>query len=225
VGDVVRRTATLHLSHGLTEETDLFVQVRRVGSHVGDAVSADESDWTDAIVGVKQLLTERVYEQGTFSVLLAPSIKTPIGNYEENTIGAIGDGQTDYRARAIAHWQSTNTECNFFAAVEAGYDKRSGEPKDEVPLNITVGFTVLERLTLMPFFAKVQSQGGSTLTPAMVPSDGGFPGLEEDSERFGLSAYFRVHDDFGLTAQVATTTDGKNTGDTESFAFGVAFRF
>jgi hypothetical protein len=221
VGEVTRRSTNIYVAHGITEEADLWASVSYVGSHVdGLGGFPDETDWQDAIVGVKQRVYNERCGAGNFSVLLAPSIKMPLGHYEDNAPYAIGDGQTDYRARGIVQWTADN---GFFAALESGYDKRSGEPKDEIPINITLGFTVFQQLTLMPFWSNVDSRGGHDISA--IPAEGGFPGVEEDTERYGLQAYLRIAENFGLTGLIRRTHDGKNTGDADAVAFGVVFRF
>ncbi|MCY2960801.1 MAG: hypothetical protein NTY35_11595 [Planctomycetota bacterium] len=218
VGKVTRDSYALYAAYGLRDDMDLVFS----GSYVkaesdGNAGFEDESDLQDAYLGAKWRFWTNIQDKHGFALLFAPSVKLPMTDYEDNAVTAIGDGQVDLRGRLIAHYQMAN---GFYAALESGYDVRNGAPKDEVPLNLSVGAT-FGMVTLTPFYSRVFSQGGPDIgAPGFT-----FPSVQEEYSRVGLGAYVRIGDGFGLTGMWRTTIDGLNTGDVESFSLGLVVRF
>ncbi|MEW6746335.1 MAG: transporter [Planctomycetota bacterium] len=212
VGRVTRAGYSLWGAYGLLDELDLVAAGSWVvASTDGDAPFDRNDDFQDAVLGVKYRLLSAPVDSSEFSLLVAPSVKFPLANYEEDDVTAIGDGQTDYRGRIIGHFQLPS---GMFVSLETGYDKRSGLPDDEVPVHLTAGITVLNSLTLTPYYSNVNSLDGIDI------GEGPFPATEEDYERVGIGAYLRVADRIGVTGNVRTTVDGKNTGDVGGFSLG-----
>ncbi|MGH7149720.1 MAG: transporter, partial [Planctomycetota bacterium] len=175
-----------------------------------------ESDFQDLGLQAKCRLLRQRMGPGEASLLVAPGIKIPLGDYEENAVTAIGDGQTDYRGRVVAHY---GFDFGAFVSLESGYDRRAGKPKDETPWNVTVGATFFDLLTVSPFYSGVRSYGGPNIGQAS------FPAVQEEYDRWGVGAYARLTDQFGLTGYWRTTTDGRNTGDVDGFGLGVVVRY
>ena len=218
VGTVERTSYVLYAAHGLTDDLDLVINAAWVEAESsGSGGFPDESDPQDFAAYAKWRVGAWRAGPGEFSFLLEPGIKVPMSDYQDNSVTAIGDGQVDFRGRVIGHWRADN---GFFTSLETGYDVRDGAPHDEVPVNLTLGYTLADRLTLMPFYSRVDSLGGSN-----IGAPGGFPSNEEEYQRVGLGLYWRIDDRFGLTAGYRTTLDGKNTGDVEGYSFGLVLRF
>jgi hypothetical protein len=222
VGEITREAWTLYGAYGLREDMDLVVSGSYVSSEsdglqadAGNPVFEDRDDFQDATIGVKWRLWNSAASANQFSFLFAPAIKFPMSDYEGDAVTAIGDQQVDLRARVIAHWQS---DSGLYASLESGYDRRNGAPSDEIPVNLTIGATMFGRLTVSPFYSTVDSRGGYDI------GEGPFPGTQEEFERAGVGAYFRITEQFGLTGLWKTTLDGKNTGDADSYGAGLVFR-
>lgn len=217
VGEVERKVYALYSAYGLTDEADLILAGAYVEAE-SDGIGGfpDESDLQDLLLAAKW----RVYEQpvggGSFSLALLPGIKVPMTDYEDNAVTAIGDGQVDLRGRVVGQLELAN---GAFAALETGYDRRNGSPDDEVPINLTIGATIAQRLTVAPFLSRVESLGGTD-----IGAPGGFPTNEEDYTRAGLSLYWRLSERYGLTGSWRTTLDGRNTGDVDGFSVGFVLR-
>jgi hypothetical protein len=94
-----------------------------------------------------------------------------------------------------------------------------GLPANEVPVNLTAGFSLFDRLTLSGFYSHVESLGGFNV------DQGPFPGNQEEYDRIGGGIYFRINDRFGVSASAWTTLDGKNTGDVDGFSIGTVLKF
>lgn len=219
VGEIERTSYTLYAAYGLNDETDLFLSAAYVEAESdGTGGFDDESDLQDAVVGAKWRFYRNRMGAGELSLLAVPSVKFPMTDYENNNVTAIGDEQTDIRARAVAHYQH---DSGIYLAVETGYDFRFEDVEDEIPLNVTLGATVFERLTISPFYSQVWSDGGPDI------GDPGFKfnEVQEEYERAGVSAYFRISEQLGATFLWRTTMDGRNTGDADAFGFGLVGSF
>ncbi len=218
VGRVARTTYNVYLAYGATDDVDLSLSAPYVISRSSGSGNFDhrEADIQDLGLQAKWRLARERVGPGEASLLVAPGIKIPFGTYEENSVTAIGDGQTDYRGRVIAHY---GLDSGVFVSLESGYDRRAGKPKDETPWNVTVGATFFDRLTVTPFYSGVRSYGGQNI------GQDPFPAVQEEYDRWGVGAYARLTDQFGLTGFWRTTTDGRNTGDVEGFSLGVVIRY
>jgi hypothetical protein len=217
VGEIERTTYTLWAAHGLSEDLDLVASASYVeASSDGMAGFDDEEDLQDLVLGAKWRAYQRGAGPGTLGLLVTPAIKLPMTDYEDNAVTAIGDGQVDLRFRGVVHYQIGT----FWGALESGYDRRNGAPDDEIPINLTLGGN-LGPVTIMPYYSQVISQGGIDIDE--VPAAGRFPATEEEYQRYGISAYARLGDTFGLTAGYRTTSDGKNTGDVDAYTIGLVF--
>lgn len=217
VGEITREALNLYVAHGLRNDLDLVFSASWVDVESDGAANFDdETQLQDAIGGVKwRVGPESRLGMGSFSFLFAPSVKVPMSHYESNKPTAIGDGQIDYRLRGIAHYRLDN---GIFVSLESGFDYRTEQPGNEIPVNLTLGVPVTQYVTVMPFYSQVTSDGNYDI------GQGDFPGVQEESERWGVSLYARLNERLGLTAGWKTTIDGKNTGDVDGYWFGVVFK-
>ncbi len=218
LGKVTHESFNLHAAYGLTNDLDLFVAASWVDAeNDGTAAFHDETALQDAIGGAKwRLVGPNRFGPGNFSFLVAPSVKIPMTHYEAKLPTAIGDGQVDYRARAIAHYR---LDCGIWASVESGFDYRMEGPGNEMPLNVTVGFPITPFVTVSPFWSAVISDGSGDIGQVDLPA------VEEEYQRAGVTIYARLDKSFGLTAGVKTTLDGKNTGDLDGYWIGLVWSF
>ncbi|HKB17263.1 MAG TPA: transporter [Planctomycetota bacterium] len=216
VGRVTRSTYNLYVAYGLTDEVDLAMSAPWVVASSTSGNFDRESDFQDLGLQAKWRLLRQRVGPGEASLLVAPGIKIPLGHYESDSVTAIGDGQTDYRGRVVAHYGLDN---GVFFSLESGYDRRAGLPKDETPWNVTVGATFFDRVTVTPFFSAVRSYGGQNI------GQDPFPAVQEEYDRWGVGAYARLTDNFGLTGFWRTTTDGRNTGDVDGYGVGIVFKY
>jgi hypothetical protein len=217
VGEVTRESLNLWLAYGLADELDVVATATWADAeNDGTTHFHDERAPQDGTLGLKWRLFETRAGPGALSLLAAPAVKIPLSHYEANSVTALGDGQIDYRGRAIAHYQF---DFGAYLAVESGFDYRTERPANEIPLHLSAGITLFDRFTLTPFWSLVDSEHGYDL------GQGPFPGVEEDSERWGIRLFARIDQHSGITLGWKETIDGRNTGDLWGFFAGFVIGF
>jgi hypothetical protein len=189
-GRIYRQTGNIYGAYGLTDDIDLAVSASYVYAS-SEHIFPHENDFQDMGVQIKWRFVTCDIGPGKLNLLAAPAVKFPLSHYQDNAVTAIGDGNVDLRARGILQYVFDN---GVFAAVESGYDFRFDSPPDEIPINVTVGFTLWNKLTISGFYSKIVSFGHSDI--GEVP----FPGVEEEYDRVGGGIYFRITEGFGITA-------------------------
>ncbi len=228
-GEIARESVSLFASYGVTDALDVSFNATYSDHDPESSLGlTGESGFQDLFVNLRWRVYSERAGPGTLSLLLAPGVKTPLSNYDTTTIAALGDGQMDVLARVVAQYRF---DAGPFVAVETGYDLRFGDPDNEVPFNLTLGHTFSERLSIAPFYSRVESLGGETL---LSLGDGGqgvgqgagqggmsIAGVEEDYEAFGVGTYLRLTDTLGLSASYRSTIGGRNTGQGDGFSVGV----
>jgi len=179
-----------------------------------------EEDWQDLVLSAKWRFYTRALGPGRFSLVASPGIKVPLTHYLNDGFISLGAGQVDLRARVIAHWQEDRGR--YWASLETGYDRRNGEPPDEVPVSLTLGVNVANAVTLMPFYARIEGLGDD------FTETGGFTG-GDGFERYGLNAYGELFRSgataIGLSGSYRVSDDGRAGGDIDGWSFGVVYRY
>jgi hypothetical protein len=217
IGTLERESWNLWVAHGIRDDLDLVATATYVRADTsGSAKPPEHSNLQDGTLGAKWRVFEQQLGPGSFSALAAPAVKIPLAHYAANEVTAIGDGQIDYRLRAIVQYRF---DFGAYVAFESGYDVRSEGTRNEVPIHLSVGATVFDRLTITPFMSWVNTMGGKDI------GRDDFPDVEEDSTRGGVSGYLRLTDRFGATGGCKTTFQGSNTGDSWSWWLGLVLRF
>jgi len=214
-GEVRRDSLNLYVAYGLTNTMDITASAAYVRSET-EAVFEGERDFQDFVAQLKWLLHTWKGNHGKLNFLLAPGVKVPLTDYENDAVPAIGDEQVDFRLRGIVQCHFNN---GAYVALESGYDVRNGLPGDEVPVHLTGGFCVGQALTISGYYSNIDSLDGYDIM------EGPFYGVEEDIEKVGICAYCRILEGFGVTAGLGNTLSGRNTGDVHSYSLGTVFRF
>ena len=214
-GRVSRQTANIYGAYGLSDDMDLAFSASFVYVST-DEVFDSEKALQDFYAQLKWRVLAKGLESGRLNLLVAPAVKIPLTHYEDNAVPAVGDGQVDLRFRTILQFVFNS---GSFLALETGYDFRLDEPPNEVPVHLTGGFTLIQRLTIAGFYSFTKSLGGYNI------GEGDFPGVKEEYDRLGLNLYCRLDDRHGITFSAWTTLDGMNTGDVDGAALGIVLRY
>lgn len=213
---VERTIYSLYAAYGVTDNIDLVTTLAWVDAQADaeNFLLSDESGLQNATVGIKARLGKWRLGPGNFSVVASPAVKFPVrdfDSFEDNPINALGHNQVDLRARLIAQYQ---LDSGSWFAIEGGYDRRNGTPADEIPLNVTLGVNVLDRLTISPFYSLNDSRG---------ETDTGLETTGIGFDRYGVGFFLPITDGLGLSGNVRRTDEGRNVSD--GFSFGLVLRF
>ncbi len=215
-GEVDRTSVSLYGAYGLTDSIDLTANATYASADGSGGVTApDEDDLQNLVLGAKIRLREWDVGQSVFSLLVAPGVKLPMTDYEEDGYNSLGSGQIDLRARLIGHVQGARG--GWFASVESGYDRRNGTPTDEIPLNLMVGANPLRLFWITPFYSRSFRRSGGEAGTGVFAGD-------EDFSRWGVSLYAPLHENLGLTAGWRRSSDGRERGDIDGYSIGVVFK-
>ena len=217
IGKLYHYSYNFWAAYGLRDDIDLVASTAIVRADAtGSGNIRDHQALTDGVFGAKWRVFDQRLGPCGLSFALTPAVKIPLYHYQANAVTALGDGQIDYRIRGVAQVQF---DCGAFVALETGYDVRTGGTPNEVPINLSVGGTFMDRLTVTPFLEWMNSQGDKDIgqTPEL-------PDVEEDYYRWGVGAYLRLTDRFGITGGYKATINGKNTPDSWTTWAGIVFR-
>lgn len=210
-----RQIFGLYGAYGFGDDLDLVFNAAYVSAEAeGEPAFEDESDLQDASVQVKWRTYDRALGPGRFAWLFAPGIRIPLTDYEDysdNPLNGIGEGETVLLGRMIGHYEWRSS----YAALETGYDHRTGRLDDEIPLHLSLG-TTFGRVTYQAFLTNLYALGDTVSSPRLSDERDGY-------SRIGLGVYVRVTDRLGLSFQVRSSDDGTN--DSQGFSLGTSFRF
>jgi hypothetical protein len=216
IGKVYRESYNFWAAYGLRDDLDLVAQASIVRADTtGNPRMRDHSALQDGVFGAKWRVFDQRLGPGSFTIAATPAVKIPLSHYEANAVTALGDGQIDFRFRGVAQYQ---LDCGAYLAVETGYDVRMGGTPNQYPINVSLGATVFDRLTVTPFIEYMNSEGSDDIGQV------DFPDVEEDYYRWGIGTYLRLNEHIGVTAGYKATIDGKNTGDSWSYWAGIVFK-
>jgi hypothetical protein len=224
VGRVTHESGNFWAAYGIDTRTDLVVSasyVKAESDGIATTSNRDEQQLQDATIGFKYQLNKWQLGPGHFDLFFTPAVKIPMTHYENDAITGIGDGQIDYRARGVLQY---TTDFGIWLAVESGFDYRTDEPPNEIPLNVTLGIPCTQYATIMPFLSYVSSLGNRDLstTPFPIVQE---PGVAEQYTRVGISVIVHVNQQWGFTGGWKETLDGRNTGDVTGYWIGAFYRF
>jgi hypothetical protein len=213
--DGARALWGLYAAYGVRDDLDLVVNAAYASAEAdGEPAFEDESDLQDVAVQVKWRAGAWTLGPGEIRWLLAPGVRLPLTDYEsysKNPLNGLGEDDTVLLGRTILHydWRST------YVALETGYDHRNGPLDDEVPLHLSLG-TTLGRVTWQVFATNLIALGDTVSSPRLSDERDGYV-------RFGVGAYVRVSERFGLSLSVRHSDDGTN--EAQGFSLGTVLRF
>lgn len=237
--DLVREYLSMFTAYGVTEHLELSGSLSYATSSAGTGLeSAEESGLGDLYLAVRWRFYSQRVGTGDLSLLVAPGVKLPVGGYDAESPAAIGSGQTDFLGRVVAQYR---LDGGTYTAVETGYDVRTEDPPDEVPLHLTLGHSFDSGLSLAGFYTRVDSRGvilqppGSALgsMPASGSGSGsgtgqGSPpppqtGLQGDYEQWGLSASAWLGEDVSVSLGYRQVIDSGSAWSGEGLWLGLGY--
>jgi len=216
LGTVTNQSVSTWFALGLSDQVTVFGSVPWVHTEGDGSAGFSEEGMQDVtIMGAVRLARFGGSLSHTF--VGAFGGRAPASSYAANLPVSIGDGTTDGLLRLVYQLQVSS----FYLSQQVGYDVRSHDAPNGVPLYTEAGWTFVNRYTLNGWYAKYIAEDGSDIgDPGFT-----FPGNQEEFDRAGGKLYVRVNDWFGATAGGFTTLAGRNTGKSTGWNLGVNASF
>lgn len=218
-GDVSLKTTFLTINHGLTD--NLAADLRIGFGESETAVAPRESDFTDTTIGLTYRFHDEFISDDNLPSLAVRVAATIEGDYETNSISAIGDGASGLEASFIAGKLFGE---RFAVSGDLGYRYRSGDVDNEILFNLSGSVFITPALSATVAYHLIDSQadldiGGPGFSPAR------FDEVEEDIESLELNLGYAFTPALSVNLGYAEVIDGKNTADNEVFIAGVSYSF
>lgn len=218
-GDVSLSTVFVSVNYGISD--DLALDFRAGYAESDTAVAPSEEDFTDTTVG----LTWRLHDE-FLSPSNAPSVALRVaatikGDYETNSISAIGDGASGVEASLLL---GKVFNSRFALAGDIGYRYREGDVGNEVLFNMSGTYFITPALSATLAYHWVDSRanldiGGIGFTPER------FDEVEEDIESVEFSLAYALTPSVSLNLGYGSVIDGRNTVDSDVVIAGIGFSF
>ena len=161
--------------------------------------------------------------RGTFNLVGAIGIKTPLGDYTVNeglqTIVAIGNRATSLNTLALGVFKDNS---GFFASGQAGFCLRNKKVPNAFISELKLGL-IKKRFYVDAFIANQTSLSGTDILAEGF--EGFFPSTRVNYSRIGLNLFVPIFSSFGLCAGSSTYIDGRNLGKSTSFYGAVSYSF
>jgi len=215
VGKVETTSISLWVSYGVTDRFTITADVPWIHADSDGLGEFEEKDLQDFTA----LMEYRFASLGSdvrSDLVGAFGGRVATLGYEANQPVDIGDGTSDWLFRFVYQLSYRG----FYFSQQVGYDLRGKDAPDGYPLYSEVGYT-WGPVTVTGLYWDVRVRSGTDI------GDQGFtfPSNREQSRRAGGKVYGRINDHLGLAGTYFSTLEGRNTGETSGFSFGVNYSF
>lgn len=212
VGDVEIDSVAAWFQWGFTDNLALVVDAAYVDASSDGLGGFGENGLQDGSV----LLKYRFLASGPHRLVGGVGVRTALSDYEPNLPVDLGDNTTDTLLRLVYQAEIGN----FYFSQQVGYDLRSDDAPDGIPLYTELGYT-FGPATLTLFYFQLTADGGTDIgDPGFT-----FPSNKDETSRLGLKIYSRITERFGVGVSGFDTLDGRNSGDTTGYTGTLVVRF
>lgn len=216
LGEISTTSTSLWFNWGLTNRLALIVDAAHVDvDSDGTAGMADSGPQN-----LTAFLAYRLWsgESGAtrHSLVGAVGARTPLESYVANAPVARGDETTDGLLRLVYLLQHGR----FYWSQQLGYDLRSDDAPDGLPIYTEVGFSA-GRLTWIGWHSLYFADGGTDIGEAGFT----FPSNQEEYQRLGAKVVCRFTDSWSGFAGAFDTLDGRNSGVASGGSVGLIHHF
>lgn len=210
---------------GITDDLDAIVALPYVSTST-DATAAgapaDMDELQDLTLALSWRPWQQVVSNGTLSVVTALGFKTPAGNYEDDTIVAVGHRSNDLDGRLLLQYALAS---GLFLNVQTGYilkngdDANGNEVPNAFPFSAKVGYS-RGRWYADSWFDLQKSEGMVDIGEPKFT----FRTTSIDYTRIGGIAMYQIVGDASIAFGVGHTLDGENIAKSTYFSGGIVYR-
>lgn len=189
-----------YLEYGLTDRVTLGANLS-----LQRASQSNDTNWG---VGDSEFFARfRVAQLRGFVISMQPLVKLPSPE-SSNASPALGGRHPDAEMGASLGYGFDLFGQHHFANLDSGYRYRFGDPKDQLKLAATAGFSLTPQWMVMPQFFLTRRMS--------APASAGFTqssGDDYNENKLQLSVVYKLDERWSLQAGAFTNLRGKNIGD------------
>ncbi len=215
VGKVKTTSLSLWVSYGVTDNLTITADLPWIHADSDGLGEFEEKDLQDFTAFVEYRFASLGHNVRS-DLVGAFGGRVPALGYEANKPVDVGDGTSDWLFRFVYQLNYRG----FYFSQQVGYDLRGKDAPDGYPLYSEVGYT-WGPVTVTGLYWDLRAKSGTDIgDPGFT-----FPSNREETRRAGAKVYGRINDHIGLAGTYFSTVEGRNTGDTAGFSFGVNYSF
>lgn len=217
LGEVDTRSFTLWFRYGVTDRLAFILNLPHVDTEGDGTAGFNDSGVGDVTILLKTRLLATGSGSVRHSLTGAGGLRAAVRDYVADAPVSLGDGSNDLLVRLVYQVEGNG----FYFSQQVGYDLRSGDVPDGVPLHGELGYTFGRTPTVNLFYTRYLADGGTDIgDPGFT-----FPSNQEEYDRVGAKVYVRFRDGWGAALSGYTTLDGRNTGDATGVSLSGVFGF
>lgn len=217
LGEVTTTSFSYWMNYGFTDRLALIVNAAYVDADSDGTAGMSDSGPQNLAVLLAMRLWESTSGSGTsHSLVGAIGGSTPLESYTADAPVARGDNSTDALLRLVYLLHKGS----FYWSQEVGYDFRSDEAPDSIPLYTELGLST-GHWTWIVWYSQYMAQSGTDIgQPGFT-----FPSNKENLQRLGAKAVVTFPNGWGGFGGVFSTLDGRNTGYASGLSVGLLRSF
>lgn len=217
LGEITTRSTSLWFNWGLTDRLALIVDAALVDvDSTGTAGMEDSGPQNLTAFLAYRLWSHEGSGSTRHSLMGAVGGRTPLESYVANAPVARGDDTTDALFRLVYLVQNGG----FYWSQQIGYDLRSDDAPDGLPLYTEVGYNT-GRLTWIGWHSLYLADSGTDIGEAGFT----FPSNQEEYQRLGAKVVVGFADSWSGFVGAFDTLDGRNSGDASGWSIGLIHHF
>ena len=212
-----RSTTSLILNYGISDALALDAIIGY--GDVDAGVSENDSDISDAVIGLSWRLVDEYLGA-------LPTITTRVGviiagDYEDNQLASIGDGQNGLDVSLLVGKQLTGA---FALSAEVGHQNRNGDVPDAFYYSVTASYSFLEKLSASIGYSVHEYAGDLDLNDPEFSANPRYKQVRAQNRTAKIGLNYSLAGNQALALNLGTTIDGRNTVDDDTI-IGLSYTY
>lgn len=212
-----RSTTSLILNYGISDALALDAIIGY--GDVDAGVSENDSDISDGVIGLSWRLVDEYLGA-------LPTITTRVGviiagDYEDNQLASIGDGQNGLDVSLLVGKQLTGS---FALSAEVGHQNRNGDVPDAFYYSVTASYSFLEKLSASIGYSVHEYAGDLDLNDPEFSANPRYKQVRAQNRTAKVGLNYSLAGNQALALNLGTTIDGRNTVDDDTI-IGLSYTY
>ena len=225
-GGVESSIVSLYAQYGVTDRLSLTLTLPYISVSGQDSGTPTVDGLQDLGFFVKGLISETTFKNSSrFSLGGAIGITFPVSDYDGEGLLSIGNTATSYKAETILHYDT-----NFGIFIEGKFGSAVNASDDfDIPPALFYSAKIGYIHKYFYFHSELDIQNsvlGVDILGEGFDGPQDLPNTEVDYTRLLFNLYVPFYQDIlGVSANYATTLDGRNVNDESGFGVGLVYNF